>query len=228
MAVTTTRNDKKEVSVGIGVVGEVDDIRHMEIPKRDFRQATLKLVGVSPLITHPWSEKAAKALEDSQTGKAKQQKGARNPDEEWRAAAYVIPGKEALPEWQPGKYFFPAAAFKHAFLYGVGQLDDVKKFPKTKATGWIFIDDDPVLQFSSVSLRTDIGRNPTQPVYRPQFNEWSVDLRIGYNALSITIEQVAAIMDLGGFSGGVGEWRPSSPKNKSGSFGRFRVTEVTG
>jgi hypothetical protein len=89
---------------------------------------------------HRWSEKALKALEDAQTGKAKQQKAARIPAEEWLAAAYVIAGREEQPDWQPGKYFFPASAFKHAFLYGVAQLDD-KRIPKTKATGWVYIGD---------------------------------------------------------------------------------------
>jgi len=204
----------------------VDDIREIAIPELDVRQAVLHLVGISPLIVHKWSTKALKALEDAQTGKARQQKAARVPDEEWLAAAYVIAGKEDLPDWQPGKYFVPASAFKHAFLYGVAQLDD-KRIPKTRATGWVYVDADPVLEFESVTLRTDIGRNPTQPIYRPMFNGWALDLFVGFNARAITVEQVVSIMDLGGFAGGIGEWRPSAPKNKSGSYGRFRVERVS-
>lgn len=204
------------------------DIRSIEIPTLEFRQAILNIVGVSPLIVNQWSEKAATLLEGSQTGKPKEQRTARNPQEERAAAAYVIPGKEAMPDWTPGKYYMPASAFKHAFLYGVAQLDDQKRFPKTKATGWVFIDDDPVLKFESVTERTDIGRKPTRPIWRPQFNGWSVDLRVGYNARTITLEQVVSIFDLGLFTGGIGEWRPSAPNNKSGSFGRARVMGVEG
>lgn len=203
-----------------------DDIRHIQIPALNIGQAILHVVGISPIIMHKWSEKAANLLEANVTGKAKQQKAARDPDQDWRDAAYVIPGKENLPDWQPGKYFLPAAMFKHAFLYGVSQLGDVKTMPKTKATGWVYVDQDPVLQFDSCDLRRDIGRNPTQPVYRPQFNNWSADLQVGYNANAITLEQVVSLFDLGGFSGGIGEWRPSSPKNKSGSYGRFRIEKV--
>jgi hypothetical protein len=205
------------------------DIRGFEIPRPEIRYATLHLVGLSPLIQHRWSEKALKMLEDSQTGKAKSQKAARDPEEEARAAAYVVPGREDWEEGRAGKYCHPAPAFKHAFLYGVAQLDDVKKFPKTRATGWVFVDGDPVLRFSSMVLRVDtgrIGQGTSTMIYRPQFNDWEVDLDVSYNAKTITLEQVVALFELGG-TGGIGEWRPSSPKNKSGDFGRFRVDGVT-
>lgn len=201
------------------------DIREIAIPELEMRQAILSVVGISPLIQHKWSTKALKQLEDSQTGKARQQKTARVPEQEWHEAAYILPGHEDDPDWQPGKYFHPASAFKHAFLYGVGQLDD-KRIPRTKATGWLFVDHDPPLTFASVTLRTDIGRNPTQPIYRPEFVDWGCELFVSFNARTITLEQVVAIMDLGLFMGGIGEWRPSAPKNKSGSYGRARVNGV--
>lgn len=204
----------------------IGDMRAIEIPRLDMRPVVLKLEGITPLIQHAWSEKARKQLEDSQTGKANKRKAPRVPEQEWRAAAYVILGREELADWQPGKYYHPASAFRHAFLYGVTQLNDSKRIPKTQATGWVFIDRDPELQFDSVTLRTDIGRSPTQPIYRPQFNKWMVDLHVSYNAGVITDEQVLALFDLGGFCGGIGEWRPSSPKNKSGSYGRFRVVGI--
>jgi len=204
----------------------VADIREIQIPELEMVQAIMYVESISPLLMHAWSEKARKQLEDSQTGKAKQQREARDPDQEYRAACYVIPGKEGMPDWQPGKYGFPGTAFKHAFLYGVGQLDD-KRIPKTKATGWLFPDDDIVpLRFSGITHRRDIGRNPVQPIYRPQFNDWECDLHVSINARTITIEQAVSIMDLGLFMGGIGDWRPSAPKNKTGSFGRARVVGV--
>lgn len=207
---------------------EAPDIRSIEIPQINFRQAILHVAGISPLICHRWSEKAARAIEDAQTGKAKQQKAARVPAEEFISAAYILPGKEAEPDWEPGKYFFPASAFKHAFLYGVAQIADTKRLPKTQATGWVFPDADPILEFERCELRTDITRNPVQPVYRPYFFDWGCDLHVSYNDRTITLEQVVSLFDLGGFSGGIGEWRPSAPKNKSGSFGRFRIDRVEG
>lgn len=202
------------------------DVRALEIPQIEIREAVLTLRGMSPLITHKWSEKAVRQLVGSQTGKAKEQKAPKDPEQEWKDACYVVPGREDWEDGKPGKYCLPASAFKHAFLYGVGQLDDTKGMPKTKATGYVFVVDDPILDFDSLSVREDITRNPTQVVYRPQFDGWSCDLHINYNARTITLEQIVALFDLGGFAGGIGEWRPSAPKNKSGSFGRFRVESV--
>jgi hypothetical protein len=227
----TTKNDgratrKAAAKAKAAVTTPVVDTKQIAIPEIEIRQAMLTIRGVSPLIVHRWSEKALKALEDSQTGKAKQKKGPRIPEEEWRAACYVIPGKEDAEDWKPGKYYFPASGLKHAYLYGIVMLGDPKSFPKSRATGWVFMNDDPTLAFESVTLRTDIGRNPTQPVYRPQFNGWSMELAVDYDAQSITLEQVVAIMDRGLYTGGIGEWRPSAPKNKTGSFGRARIESV--
>jgi hypothetical protein len=201
-----------------------EDSRGFAIPRPEMRPALIHLAGTAPLIMHRWSEKAIKALEDSQTGKAKAQRTAKSPREEAYSAAYIIPGKEKASDG-PGKFYFPAEAFKHAYLYGISQLNDTKKFPKTRATGWVFIDGDPIIGFASMEMRTDVGRDPVQMVYRLQFNEWTAPVNITFNANTITIEQVAALFDLGGV-GGIGEWRPSAPKNKSGNYGRFRVTGV--
>lgn len=205
------------------------DIRGFEIPRPVMKQATLHLRGISPLIMHRWSEKARKQLEDAQTGRARAQKSARQPEEEAYAAAYIVPGREGWDNGKTGKFYFPAPAFKHAFLYGVSQLDDIKRFPKTKATGWVFVDADPTITADSIRMREDtgrIGQGTTTMVYRLQFDGWSTDLDITYNANTITVEQIVALFDLGG-SGGVGEWRPTSPKNKSGDYGRFVVSGIT-
>lgn len=205
------------------------DIRAFVIPQIAEQQCVLEIKGITPLIMHRFSEKAQKQMRDAQQKTARSQKEARNQDEEWRAACYVVPGQEDAEDWTPGKYFFPATAFKQAFLYGVGQMQDKAKLPKNLATGWLFVRDDPILKFESVSLREDTGRigmGTTTLIYRPQFNDWSVDLEVDFNSNTITLEQVVSLMDLGGYSGGVGDWRPSAPKNKSGSFGRFRVQGV--
>jgi len=206
-----------------------EDIRTIELPVIVERNASVTVKGITPLIVHRFDEKAQKMMEDKTTGVAMDKKPLRNPEELWRDAAYVVPGCEKMKDWTPGKYYFPASAFKHVFLYGVALLGDTKKMPKNKATGYMFPGEDPVLQFESVSLRKDTVRiqsGTAMIAYRPQFNEWSCDLDFSYDGNAITLEQVVALLDRGGFAGGIGEWRPSSPKNKSGSYGRFRVESV--
>lgn len=224
-AATAEKNGRATAAKKATTKEKAPSTQEIQIPQLDFRPVVLTIQGTSPLIMNRWSEKAMKQIEDKQTGKAAQKKAARNPEAEYKDAAYVVTGGEDLPDWEPGKYFFPASAFKHAFLFGVAQLNDVKTFPKTRATGWFFPTlDEPVLGFDSVTLRKgDIGRNPTRPLYRPQFNNWRIDLPIEYEAFSITLEQVIAILDRGLQMGGIGEWRPSAPTNKTGMFGRARV-----
>jgi hypothetical protein len=56
--------------------------------------------------------------------------------------------------------------------------------------------------------------------YRPQFDEWSVKLKIMYARNSISPEQIVNLFNVAGFAVGIGERRPG----KSGdSFGMFKV-----
>lgn len=229
MSTTATNGPTTKKTARSAVKAVESDIRLIEIPRISVAECELSIVGLTPLIVHRFSEKATKQIRDKQGKRAGAQKEARDPESDWKGACYVIPGHEDDEDWKPGKYYFPASAFKHAFLYGVKQMQDTKSLPSTLATGWVFVKEDPVLKFSSVSLREDtvrIGQGTTTLAYRPQFNDWSVDLLIDYNANTISVEQIVALFDLGGFAGGIGEWRASAPKNKSGSFGRFRVETV--
>ena len=59
--------------------------------------------------------------------------------------------------------------------------------------------------------------------HRAQFDNWYMDLNVSYNANGpITLEQIVNLINLGGFTCGIGEWRPE----KDGSFGTYRVVDV--
>jgi hypothetical protein len=55
--------------------------------------------------------------------------------------------------------------------------------------------------------------------YRPQFDQWSVDINIEYDADLLQQGDIVNLIDRAGFGVGVGEWRPE----KGGEFGRFAV-----
>jgi hypothetical protein len=57
--------------------------------------------------------------------------------------------------------------------------------------------------------------------YRAEYSDWSIKLRIEYNANTITPGQIANLLRLAGFSVGLCEWRPE----KDGNFGRFSIDE---
>ena len=72
-------------------------------------------------------------------------------------------------------------------------------------------------------MRTDavrIGMGTLDLRYRPEFQEWSVALRIRYNAAAISPEQIVNLYNVAGFAVGIAEWRPE----RDGSNGMFEVS----
>ena len=64
-----------------------------------------------------------------------------------------------------------------------------------------------------------IGMGVADLRYRGEFKQWSTTLNIRYNANVMSMEQIVNLFNIGGFSCGVGEWRPE----KGGSNGMFHV-----
>ena len=68
-----------------------------------------------------------------------------------------------------------------------------------------------------------IGLGTADLRYRAEFREWHMDLVLEYNASgNLTLEQILNCVNAGGYSVGLGEWRPE----KDGVFGRFHVEAV--
>lgn len=197
----------------------------MSIKAPPQEEAEITIEGLSSLIVHRFSEKAKAAMAAKQTGRGPAVKEARNIEDEAWASAYEVPGREDWPNGKVGKYCFPASAFKHAFLHGVGLVGDKQRYPKSKATTWFYVLADPILKFQGYRIRTDPVRisSVMSLVHRLEFLGWEADLSVIYN--SISTEELVTFLNLGGL-GGVGEWRPTSPRNKSGSHGQFRVREL--
>ena len=177
----------------------------------------LTVCGDSPLITHAWSEKAVKMIEDKQQKKAAKAKEAKNPENEFAGACY----KNAK-----GQFCIPARAFKCALVSAATSIND-KSFPKTLIRQALFVIGDllPIVSEQEPDMRTDMVRlnGSTADVrYRPEWKSWSVNLTIQYNASVISLEQVVNLVKLAGFAVGVGEWRPE----KNGNNGRFRVVQA--
>ena len=64
-----------------------------------------------------------------------------------------------------------------------------------------------------------VGMGTVDIRFRPEFRQWGMSVLIQFNARAISQEQVVNLLNLGGFSVGVGEWRPE----KDGDKGRFSV-----
>lgn len=178
----------------------------------------IPIEGQTPLIPHKWSEKAKRLMLDKQQGKAVEKKPPKNPKEEANAATYW------LAKGKPG---MPATAFKAAIADAARHFDGLAIVTVKQA---VFVRGEGVDQLvpivGEMSMREDMPRNATGVVdlrYRNQFFPWSAELEIEYVASALTPEALLALVDAAGL-GGVGDWRPSAPKSKSGTYGRWQVT----
>lgn len=177
------------------------------------------IVGVTPVIPHKWSEKAKRMMRDKQTGKAIPKKEPKDPAQEAADATYW------LPDGRPG---MPAVAFKAAIASAARHFEGVTMTALKEAT---FVRGEGADQLvpidGDITMREDTPRNASGVAdlrYRNQIWPWSTVLTIEFLASALTAEAIVALVDAAGM-GGVGDWRPSAPKSKTGTYGRFQVAE---
>ena len=67
-----------------------------------------------------------------------------------------------------------------------------------------------------------IGMGTADLRYRGEFVDWYADLTLSYDdSGEFTLDQLLNCINKGGYSVGIGEWRPE----KDGEFGRYRIAE---
>ncbi len=193
----------------------------LKLERIGVRRIEVPIQGVTPLIAHAWSEKA-RAMLLAPSGQPRKKKEARDPDGDFNAARYILPGD---------RDGFPAVAFKAAMVGAARLFDGVTM---TALKQWLFVNGEGPQQLVPIegvrSRREDmvrVGMGSADIRWRPQYDDWSATLLIDFVATAIAPESVLALVDAAGI-GGVGEWRPSSPKGATGSYGRFRVADVAG
>lgn len=199
------------------------------IPALKLKTVDLHIVGDSPLIVHAWSEKAKQMILDKQTKKAKVGRDERNPVREYADSLYWISEKpnfdkmsndEIMDAVEHGRFGFPALAFKAAAIDGAYQQGAIEK--KTTARGAVFVEGEFAEIDGKPQMREDmvrIGMGVADLRYRAEFKEWRTTLKIRLNVGALSVEQMVNLFSIGGFSNGVGEWRPA----KDGSNGQFHV-----
>lgn len=175
----------------------------------DVRRITVRITGDSPLITHAWSEKAKQMMLDKQMKKGTQAKAAKNPEQDYEESLYRL---------EDGRCGFPAVGVKAAAIRGAKALGMIMS--DTRAA--FHVEGDLLPINGDPRMREDmvrVGMGTADIRYRGEFVDWSIDLPITYNARTVSVEQIVAMLDAGGFGTGIGEWRPE----KDGQFGRFHV-----
>lgn len=209
------------------------DTAEVTIPALNIQEVNVRLVGDTPLISHAWSEKAKLMMLQKQTKKATTGKEIRRPAVEFAESLYWITEKpnlsemtdeeaqKILAEYLPkSKFGFPTTAFKAAAIDAAFQQNVVNK--KTTIRGAIHVIGELAEIDGVPAMREDmvrIGMGTADLRYRAEFKTWSVTLPIRYNVNSVSLEQLVNFFNYGGFSNGVGDWRPA----KGGTYGAFHV-----
>jgi hypothetical protein len=201
--------------------------------KANLAKFALWIVGDTPLITHAWSEKARREMLAKQVKAVQVAKSARDPAEDFQNSLY---------ELESGVYGFPAMAFKSAITSGAHKD---KGITKTAVQGALWIDaemvrtrpalagaicDMPLLRIWSGApeMREDMVRvgqglqKKSSLAYRAQFTTWAIHLTGRVNLDLVPSETLVFLINEGGFSAGVGEWR----NEKKGMFGAFHCADA--
>lgn len=201
----------------------------------------IRIKGDTPLIVHAWSEKARRQLFDSHTQKTKTKgKEPQNPMYDFINSAYWMDEKpetcteEAFEEAirKGARFGFPVTAIKQGAAMAASRNGiDIRT---TQVKGAFFIEGEGPDQLAEIHsatpprMREDMVRVGTiskQPDirYRAQFDDWYMDLKIIFNKNGpISLEQIINLINLGGFSCGLGEWR----MEKNGNYGAYSVVGI--
>jgi len=181
----------------------------------NFQQVKLKVTGLTPLIQNKMKETIIQQMEDVRAGKAKKStRTAVDPKKEYIKSAY---------KQDDGSFGFPASAFKQCAVragkgLGLAMTDTRTLFfvlPNAPDGECVSIKSNkPILRKDPVNVKT--GKDLR---FRPEFRNWKAELLVKFDADRITIEQIANLLNHGGQTVGVGEWRPE----KNGTFGTFEV-----
>jgi hypothetical protein len=185
------------------------------------RSVNIPIVGVSPVIPHQWSEKARRLMLEAQSGaKAATKRDPKLPEMEAEASLY------RLPDGTPG---MPAVAFKAAI---VGAVRLFRGITMVEAKAALFVEGiGPSMLVpieGELTLREDMPRNANGNAdlrYRYAIYPWSTTLTVQYLPSMLSETSVVALVDAAG-NGGIGDWRPSSPKSHTGIYGRFQVADA--
>lgn len=188
--------------------------KKIEVVEFNTEEIVIPIIGVTPLIVHAWSEKAKKMMRDKQAGIAKAAKhDIRDPEQEFNDARYI-----SSMGWDG----FPAAGFKAAMIRGAKMVGMVMTDARCS---FFVIADDPAKQlvriYGTPVFREDmviIGQGVADLRYRPEYTEWSANLRILYNKGMISLAQIHQLVKAAGYGVGVGEMRPEKGPHSYGCF----------
>lgn len=218
---------------------------NIEPPK--FEEVRFKIVGVTPLMTNPFSNKARISLPDAPEAEKPSVKPKKKAPvvayNEMMDSLYWLTEKpnhgadeeEAEKIWNGVKYDaafgFPVTGIKQSIITGAYRAGLDVKMTELRATFWLRGDTENSTQDLAEiiapppELRIDIGRNSgmtrsAKHCFRPEFETWEIPLVLKYiKNGKYTLSQILNLVNYGGFASGIGEWRPE----RDGQHGMYEL-----
>lgn len=194
----------------------------ISLTRLEIAQTTFHLRGLTPVIPHRWSEKAKRAMLEKQQGtrgSARKAREPKNPEQDAMDSCYWIDEEKTRPA-------MPATAFKAAIVGACRLFEGVTM---TLAKTLIYVvgegEEQLVEVFGKPTTFESTPRNASGVPdlrYRKRIFPWKATLLVKFPPSLIDAASLAALVDAAGH-GGVGDWRPSSPKSLTGTFGTWEL-----
>ncbi|GHU70524.1 hypothetical protein FACS1894184_16100 [Clostridia bacterium] len=195
----------------------------------ELLQASVHLIGSSPLIISKFSEKAKKQMLEDMQKKPKRPREIRNPWEDAIQGTYWLEGapteytQEAYQSAveNGAKCGFPAVGVKASACSGAYRnkisKDKVSLYGMFHIVGGEYVEIEGIPEMREDTVR--LAMNKTDLRYRTWFRKWETRFEIVYNKAIVTYEQILSYFEAGGFAVGLGENRIE----KGGIYGGYHV-----
>ena len=194
----------------------------------NFQTAQFKVIGLTPLVIHKFSEKAkmqiVKTQSEGSKAKGKKVREPKDFEQVYQNARHL-----SIEGWDG----IPAAAFKSAMISACRATDFVMTRAKQgilyieadgedateKGTGLVRVYGTPEKDIRPA--RNDDGSVDIRA--RPMWKEWSAVVRVKFDADMLSIESIANLLSRAGQQVGVCEGRPASKNSNGCGWGTFTV-----
>lgn len=201
-------------------------LSHLEevwvLPSIDVKFALVKIIGDTALLTDRFPIDLGEIVNQ---GKPTAKNNVRDPQQEFLDSQYIC---------EDGKHGIPAGGLKASGAEGARHIKEVSM--KMAWGSWYVvgeltcIKDDkecceivslpPKMHVEPVPIASGNGKTLS---YRAKYWPWSVTFLIRYDSDAITLPQIAACYNYGGFHYGLGAYRPEH----HGTNGMYHVDSVT-
>lgn len=199
------------------------EIPFIDVPETSIASLELGVVGITPYLHNRMAEKARQELLYPKGRKNAAEKATslkHEPVEEFRASPYTLTAEDS-----PTLLAAMASSFKGSMMTAALDLPGSNK---TQIGRLVWVEGYHIPLWGtaqlhmSVTRSADMARTPDIRT-RAISPEWACIFTISYVKPLVTEKAIINLLQTGGRSAGVGDWRPQKGK---GTFGQFRLVNL--